>query len=329
MNQMRSTSGHPIFIVWKGYQRRAEVLAPLLNTTLHYLPHHFRGKALRPLDYVTKFSRMLVALYRTRPAYAIVQAPPPFAALPALLTRTPYVLDAHNTVIRSGWTKLPLSKRLIRNARGIIAHNEEILAMMREDFPDATYYHIPDPVTPIPCHSTERDPKQIAFICSFDADEPVESIIRAIERLPDYTFVITADPKRLPRRQRRRLKQCSNLRLPGFLSTDAYHELLCSSSAVITLTTRDATQQSGACEALASNTPLITSRTTLSEKLFGAWAILVENTPESIVDGVRSVSSAPLNLSAHREHWNTTVHQGIDQLKRSMHPAQHSPNVLA
>ncbi len=315
-----TSSAPPLFLVWKRYQRRADALAPMLGAELRYLPHHFRSKALRPLDYVSKFARSLRTLRTQRPPYVIVQAPPPFAALPAWLLEVPYFLDAHNTVIRSGWTQLPMSKRLIRQSRGLIAHNEEILAMMQADFPTATYYHIPDPVPRIRCDGTDRNATQITFICSFDADEPVECIIRTIELLPDYTFVITADPQRLSRAHRRRLQSCPNVRLPGFLDTADYHRLLCSSAAVVTLTTREATQQSGACEALASNTPLVASRTTLSETLFGQWAILVENTPESIVQGILQVPTHPLALNAERNGWNRTVQRGIEQLLQTMAP---------
>ena len=43
-----------LFIVWKNYQRRPEVLASLINCELKFISHLFRSKYLRPLDYLLK-----------------------------------------------------------------------------------------------------------------------------------------------------------------------------------------------------------------------------------------------------------------------------------
>ena len=82
---------------------------------------------------------------------------------------------------------------------------------------------------------------------------------------------------------------CANVRLPGFLKESDYQALLCASKAAVVLTTSVAVQPSGACEALASDTPLIVTRTALTRSLFGAWALLVDNTVDSLVAAIRSV----------------------------------------
>ncbi|MGL5805596.1 MAG: hypothetical protein ACRC11_09155, partial [Xenococcaceae cyanobacterium] len=75
-----------------------------------------------------------------------------------------------------------------------------------------------------------------------------------------------------------------------------------------------ATQPSGACEALSSDTQLILSKTSLTQKLFGDWAVLVENSSESIALAIASLSPESLNLSRDREQWNRAVKQEIRQL---------------
>ena len=82
------------------------------------------------------------------------------------------------------------------------------------------------------------------------------------------------------------------------------------------LTTSDATQPSGACEALSSNTQLIISRTSLTEKLFGEWAVLVENNSEAISQAIRSLSAQELDLAPYREKWNRSVKQEIARLSK-------------
>ena len=308
-------NGRCLFIVWKGYQRRAEVLAPLFDADIKFIPHLFRSKYLRPLDYLYKLLTTVFYMIRTKPAYAIVQAPPHYAALPPMLLGIPYIIDGHNGIFQSYWHKLPFFGRIMKKSKAIIVHNSEFLAMFGKTYPSKPFIVVADPLQYIEANGTVRKNNQILFVCSFDHDEPIEAIISTIERTPDYNFVITADPKKLPAPQRQRLEACPNLRLTGFLSTEEYHETLCSSTAAIALTNMVATQQSGACEALSSNTPLIATRSTLSEKLFGDWAILVDNTADSIVAGIRDLSNHSLDLKSERNDWNNAVRTGVSKVK--------------
>ncbi|MEM8485194.1 MAG: glycosyltransferase [Bacteroidota bacterium] len=311
----KQKKGRCLFIVWKGYQRRAEVLAPLFDADIKFIPHLFRGKYLRPLDYLYKLMVTVIYMIRTRPAYAIVQAPPHYAALPPLLLGTPYIIDGHNGIFQSYWHKLPLFSTIMKKSKAIIVHNPEFLALFGKTFPQKPFIVVADPLQYIESKDVSRTDNQILFVCSFDHDEPIDAIINTIERTPDYNFVITADPKKLPAQQRQRLEACDNLRLTGFLSTKEYHDTLCSSTAAIALTNMVATQQSGACEALSSNTPLIATRSTLSEKLFGDWAILVDNNADSIVAGIRTLSPTTLDLTSERKDWNNAVQSGVSKVK--------------
>ena len=305
--QRNSERPKSLFIVWKAYQRRAEVLAPLFDAEIKYIPHFFRSKYLRPVDYLYKLIVTVFHMIRTRPDYTIVQAPPHYAALPPILLNTPFVLDAHNGVFQSYWHELPLFKLVMRKAKTVLVHNPEVLALFGKQYPKKSFYVVADPLQPIAVPGAERKSNQILFICSFDLDEPIDAIIETIEKTPEFNFVITADHKKLPMAQQKRLEACSNLTLTGFLSLKDYHKTLCSSTAAIALTNMEATQQSGACEALSSNTPLIATRSTLSEKLFGSWAILVENSAESIRAGIHALRDEKLDLSAEITSWNNTV----------------------
>lgn len=305
-----------LFIVWTGYQRRAEVLAPLFEAEVKFIPNLFRSRHLRPLDYLYKFVVTVFHILWTRPGYALVQAPPHYAALPAILCRLPFILDAHNGVFQSYWHRLPLFQFVMRRARAVLVHNPEVLQIFGRDYPDKPFFVVADPLQRIEAPGAIRAPNQILFICSFDPDEPVEAIAAVIERVPEYTFTITANLKKLPAALRQSIQACPNVRLTGFLSTEAYHRTLCTSTAAIALTNMVATQQSGACEALSSNTPLIASRSSLSEGLFGDWATLVENTPEAIVAAIRSLNTEPLHLESYRTTWNRHVHAGVDAVLR-------------
>ena len=307
------------FLVWKGYQRRVDVLAPQFNADVKYIPHLFRRKQLRPLDYLYKLIVSILYLIRKRPPYVIVQAPPHYAALPALLLNIPYIIDGHNGIFQSYWHRLPLFSLIISRSQGVIVHNEEFSRLFRDRYPEKPFYVVQDPVQYISA-PVARKANQILFVCSFDHDEPVEAIIGTIQQLPEITFVITADPIKLSPEHRAQLENCPNVKLTGFLSTEEYHAVLCSSTAAIALTDMEATQQSGACEALSSNTPLIATRSRLSESLFGNWATLVDNNADSIVAGINALNDKPLDLAVERMMWNQKVRYGVNEVKENNTP---------
>ena len=308
-----------LFVVWKNYQRRAEVLAPPMMSEVLLIPHIFRRKEFRPIDYLFKLLVSSYVILRQKPRFIIAQSPPLYSALPALLLRIPYVIDAHNPVFQNvggkiSWGKLPLSSFLIRNAYAVIVHNRDILRLAKQTHPDVAFFTIPDPIELIKPLQAGRSKNQILVICSFDPDEPVDILLESIYELPDYTFVITADPLKLPQNLRVRLQNLANVRLTGFLPIEEYHAFLCSSVAALVLTNQDSIQPSGACEALSSDTQLIVSNTPLIKKLFGDWAILVENSVPSIVDAVSILQPQEVDFSRYRKSWNESVSSEISNL---------------
>ncbi len=306
-----------LFLVWKKYQRRPEVLAPLINCELKFIPHLFKSKYLRPLDYLIKLVVSIQDILTKKPSFVVAQCPPTFSALPALLTKTSYVIDAHNPLFQvEMWQNLPLSQTLLKKALAIIVHNSEMFQLVKSIYPSAQLFTICDPIEPIvPTKLQERQAKQILVIASFDPwDEPVDLLIDTMKELTEYNFIITADINKLAPETATRLKELNHVSLTGFLATEKYHQVLCSSLASLVLTTSDATQPSGACEALSSDTQLIISKTSLTEKLFGEWAILVDNSPESIKTAIRSLLPQKLDLTTYRNQWNMSVKQEISKL---------------
>jgi len=308
-----------LFIVWKNYQRRAEVLAPQMMAEVLFIAHIFRRKAFRPVDYLFK---LLVSFYvslRQKPRFIIVQSPPLYSAIPALLLKIPYVIDAHNPVFQNvggniSWGKLPLSSFLIKNACAVMVHNHSILNLAKQLYPDVTFFKIPDPIEKIESLHTKRLPNQILAICSFDPDEPIEILLESMARLPNYTFIITADPLKLSPDLRVKLQRLTNVQLTGFLPIQEYQAFLCSSLAALVLTNQDSIQPSGACEALSSDTQLIVSNTPLIKELFSEWAILVENSATSIVSAIETLQPQTIDLSSYRDFWNHSVYSEISDL---------------
>ncbi|MCC0175949.1 hypothetical protein I4641_03005 [Waterburya agarophytonicola K14] len=310
-----------LFLVWKKYQRRPEVLAPSINCELKFIPHLFSSKYLRPLDYLIKLIVSIKDIWLKKPDFVVAQCPPTFSALPAWLTKTPYIIDAHNPLFQvEMWQKLPLSQTLLQDALGIIVHNSEMYQLVSKISPDSQLFTISDPIVSIaPSSPLQRQAKQILVIASFDPwDEPVELLIQTMKELAEYQFVVTADVKKLDSATAASLKELNNVSLTGFLALEEYHNMLCSSLAALVLTTSNATQPSGACEALSSDTQLVISKTTLTQKLFGDWAIVVDNSVESIAAAIRGLSLRELDLSEDRDRWNTALQQEIDRMARQI-----------
>jgi glycosyltransferase involved in cell wall biosynthesis len=307
-----------LFIVWKRYQRRAEVVAPRLKSEILFIPHIFRRKLFRPIDYLYKLLVGCFVALKQKPAFIVAQAPPLYSALAAWLLRIPYVIDGHNPVFQNvggkvAWGKLPMSKVLIRDAAAVIVHNHGILKLAKQAYPNITFFNIPDPLEAIESGSLRAE-RQIFVICSFDPDEPVEVLLDSMARLQDYTFILTADALKLPQVLQSKLQGLQNVRMTGFLPIREYHDLLCGSAAALVLTTQDLIQPSGACEALSSNTPLIVSNTPLIQEMFGEWAILVDNSVPSIVEAISQLKTSDLDLSHYRMTWNKLVDGEIEKL---------------
>lgn len=296
--------GRPLFIVWHGFQRRAEALAPLLGAGLVYLPNRWRSRWLRPLDYARKLLLTVQALRRERPAVVVLQVPPPFGALAALALEVPYVLDAHNAALQGFWARLPLSGWITRRAALVVAHNDEARRLAEERFPGARVAALRDPLDDrlMSRQRGPRDERRILIVCSFGPDEPIDQIHGLVAARPDLEFVITARVEKLERSWRERLKALPNLRLTGFLASEDYDALLASVGAAVVFTARSATQPSGACEALASDTPLVLSRTSLTMSLFGDWAHLVEDARQA-AEALDTARLSRPDLGEYRRSW--------------------------
>jgi glycosyltransferase involved in cell wall biosynthesis len=313
-----------LFIAWKGYQRRVDTIAPKLTSDILFIPHLFKRKLFRPLDYLYKLLVGFKDCLQSRPNFVIVQSPPLYSAIVPWVLGIPYVIDAHNPVFQNvggkiSWGNLPLSDRLIRNSSAVIVHNYRILELAKRKYEDIVFFNIPDPVERISVGQSGRLAKQILVICSFDPDEPIEVLIESMARLPDYTFILTADDLKLPSDLRLRLQALTNVSMTGFLPTRDYQEFLCKSQAALVLTSQDFIQPSGACEALSSDTPLVISNTSLIQELFGSWAILVENSANSIVQGIQQLQASDLDLENERRQWNKSTNQEITNLLELLH----------
>jgi glycosyltransferase involved in cell wall biosynthesis len=125
----------------------------------------------------------------------------------------------------------------------------------------------------------------IAVICSFHEDEPIDAVFEAAALLPEVSFYVTGDYKRIaPSVLYRKPNNCH---LTGYLSYEQYVGLLRRADAIMALTSSNDTLLMGGFEAVSVGTPMIISDWPVLREYFSLGTVHVPNNIEGIQEGVR------------------------------------------
>lgn len=175
-------------------------------------------------------------------------------------------------------------------ARG---YNRHVLTL-RDPLPDLDYSHSEDESErTAPNLTTSRG--HVLFICSFDADEPVDLIFSAAPRLADTlgcTILISGDPSRA--------------QIPDWLATDKrvvftgympwplYVETLKAAAVVVVLTNDSDCLVCGGYEGVAAARPTVLSDTPALRACFGDTAIYTRHESSALITSIRAAMEARL-----------------------------------
>lgn len=327
---MASTESSWLAVAWAPYSRMSDTFAHELRGKLyciHYL--RFQSPIHAPFKYVLQTVRTLQVLFSERPTAIHVQNPPFVCGLVVdlycRLTGAKYVLHYHSAAFAGIWRwALPIQKLLARRAATNIVTNQHWAAIVRGWGGHAMV--MIDPFLDLPVCRTfpVKAGFNVAFVCTFAPDEPVEAVLAAATLLPEVNFYITGNIKKLSADL---LAQTPpNVTFTGFL--DPYREypgLLRAADAIMVLTTRDYTLQLGGCEAVAAGKPLITSDWPYLREVFGKGTVYVSASAESIRDGVVSVRQRYNALAQEivalreqsREEWDVRLRQLRERVARA------------
>jgi glycosyltransferase involved in cell wall biosynthesis len=232
-------------------------------------------------------------LQREAPDVIFVQNPPIFAVLVASLYArrygARYVIDSHTGAFRSAkwrWST-GLHRSLSTHALTTIVHNESqgdivrtwpcsysVIGFVPGEYPEGEAYPL-------------LDAFNIAVVCGFEADEPVEAIFGAARHLPEVALYVTGDSRQMKRRLLKGIPK--NIHLTGYMPYERYVGLLRNADAVMDLVDDEHTLLLGAFEAVSLGVPMILSDSPLLRKYFSAGAIHVVNTVEGICGGIRDM----------------------------------------
>lgn len=211
-----------------------------------------------------------------------------FVALYCALTHSHYLIDAHSDAFQRGiWTRPKwLYDRIIRGAALTLVTDECFRTVIEQMGGRAMVLR--DPVASTPLSPVQRQGQfSVTVVNSFDRDEPLEAVLQAATGLPEVRFSITG---KRSRGNPDLLRQApDNVVFTDFLPDEGYFQLLRSSHAVMSLTTRDHTLQCGACEALSLERPIITSNWPLLREYFCRGTVHVDNTADGILLGVEAL----------------------------------------
>jgi len=299
------------FIAWTRFDHRSQLLSKNLGATMHFIFKSKRSNLfLLPWRYFTQSLQMWRTLVGERPDIVFVQNPPIFCVLIAFfyakLYQARYVVDSHTAAFLSPkWRgTLGLHRILSHQALLTIVHNESQEEIVKKW--GCRYYVLDDPLKgypqgkPFPLTAKFN----IIVISTFSEDEPLDVIFEAANLLPDVTFYITGDYKRVRSILSTRIPP--NCKLTGFLPYEEYVGLLKGADVIMDLTTRDHTLLCGAFEAVSLGKPLITSDWKILRDHFPSGVVYVPNTAEGIFQGVRRVQEDLLiyqrDISELREH---------------------------
>jgi glycosyltransferase involved in cell wall biosynthesis len=315
----------PLWIAWAPHAPRSRRLAAALGAEMrciHFLA--FQRPWLAPCKYPAQAFVTWRLLWRRRPRLVLVQNPPIFAALLvalyARLARGRFIIDAHTGALvgrKWGWS-LPLHRWLSRRAQATLVTNAALRDLLqRGRSSGAPVLIVEDPPVELNPAPSDRPPasgaRQVVVIATYGPDEPIAALLAAARQLPEVTFAITGDARRLPPSLRAACPR--NVQLTGWLSDADYSALVCRANVVVVLTVRDHTLLSGAWEALYAGQPLVTSDWPVLRMAFPQGTVFTHATPEAIraavclaLDQEDQLRTAMQELAEHkRQAWEMSL----------------------
>jgi len=283
-----------VYITWAQTSSRSDSTAPFFNArSFRITSFNSHSKILLPWRYLIAATKTLYVLLREQPKVVFVQNPPTMSVmliwLYARFRRVSFIPDSHCSVFNSRkWRRfLWIYKYIAKQALTNIAHNhryvEEIKAWGAHS---VNLGSVPRKMQTTQTY-TVRPGFNVMFPCSFQGDEPVSEVIKAARTLTDVNFYITGNFRRAPRELVDDAP--SNTIFTGFLSNEEYVALMKACTAVMCLTTRDDTNQSGAYEAIAVNRPIILSDWALLREIYNKGAVFANNDSVSLARAVLKI----------------------------------------
>lgn len=283
-------------LAWIHHHQRSSAVADALGGTAVFMPWARPGLPpwRRTVGWLRSALRTVAVLWRLAPGtVCVVQVPPVFAALVAHLARRrrPLVLDLHSGAVNDpNWAwSAGLLRWVGRRCDGIVVTTTELLDPGQFDPAPVWVMHDPavDPGPPTSAAPALPGGGPVAlFPASGAADEPLDALTEAAASLEGEVRVVVTG-------SHGSRFHGTAVHAVGWLPRAQYEALLADADVVLALTTREATMQCAAYEALARGKPIVCSATAALTGVLGGAAVPAANDGPSLADAVRRAVADP------------------------------------
>lgn len=275
-----------IWISWE-IHRRNQAICHALGWPLFEII----SKRQRLIRYIVCSIKTIKIISQEKPMIVVAQNPSIVLATLVISMKRIFhyktIIDAHNSGIfpMEGKNRcvMLVAKYLQRKADLTIVTNNELSDEVSANGGRA--FIMPDSIPETPSISPRKLKGRIniAYICSYNVDEPFQQAFEAARLIPPDTYIYATgkyhgkiDPSEVP----------SNVVLLGFVPEAEYWSVLSSVDFIMDLTLREGCLVCGAYEGVALKKPLILSDTKALRAHFSMGCEYVKPTAESIAAGI-------------------------------------------
>lgn len=296
-----------IWITWE-HQIRNRSMTAMLGIELHVILHE-GGRLHR---YLRCASETIATVRREKPDVVFAQNPSIvlnyLLLLARFLFRFTFVTDAHfgGVIAYNGNYFFQKALDLCnRTADLVIVTNRDHVAHVKSVGGNALICEDPLPELSMYDTGEETTGKKLFYICSFDIDEPYESVFEAANMLAAENFSINVsgnyakvkiDPTKYPL-----------VNFMGFVPERQFYEQLFKSDVVLDLTEHENCLVCGAYEAMAAERPLVTSERACLKEYFDQGAIFTRHDSRSIAEAVKTAYQERSRLKEEIRKWKMRV----------------------
>lgn len=296
-----------LFISWLHFSRRIASLDEHFGFDVRYLPSPVLSKWLKPFGYVKQALGMAHAIATTRPDEVWLHCPPTFLPHLALIMKPlgggyRIVADGHSGAWSRRWDWLPGRIWAFNRCDVVLAHNaEDRDAAIRDGVDPAKLVLLEDPpplrLAPARAAAAAPGAPYVLVPCSFNPDEPIETLLAAARLVPELRFLVTGSRRRAEFNGFTR-DVPENVAFTDYLPLDEFERLLVEADVVLGITSMEGIQLSVANEALGVDKALVLSDTRVLRAMFGAAALMARNTPEDLAARLREAMARRAELEA-------------------------------
>jgi hypothetical protein len=270
------------WISWENHRRTKEICDYLgIENKV------FSSSRSRWLRHPVALAKTIGYLFQTRPQTLIVQCPSVFLALLACILKPvlgyTLIVDAHSDALTPDKPILQrfffLYRWIHRKADVVVVTNDNVIPIVEESGGRA--FVLPDRLFEPPKLEPKllRSKHNIAFVCSFDVDEPYQEVFAAFRDVPDTTLYVTG---RAPQQVQENYKDYKNIVFTGYTPFKEYQTLLRSVDGILALTTRENSTLCAANEAVSFAKPMIISNSNFLQSYFTKGTVYTANTSAAI-----------------------------------------------